>query len=347
MSDFASLLKDFQAATRSSVSPAAVKATKRPRSASNDVSCPPRRDFQKPTVTIDFLCVGAQKAGTTWLYEMLRRIPQVGLPESKEVHFWDWNRRKGLGWYGKQFPRGNDLVLGEITPCYMALKKHHVQEIHDLFPKARIIFLARDLVDRAWSALTMDLRNQARGLRPGEFDEDYRQMDATKRNKLIRDSNPDNYNDEYFMSQLTSRTYTDRSDYAAGLSRFLEHFPKDQILVLNYQDISEHPKELLIRVLQHIGVVDVSTTIESLTTCDLERRVNTNIVQNQLIRPSLRRKMENYLRPMAIEFNQLLQTHWPEFTWRLDEYAPLVCREGSSEEAMTKKSAVIAGHPID
>jgi hypothetical protein len=338
MSDFASLLKDFQAATRSSVAPALIKSTKRPRSPStNDVICPPRRVFQKPTVAVDFLCIGAQKAGTTWLYEMLRRLPQVGLPKSKEVHFWDWNRHKGLGWYCKQFPRGKDLVLGEITPCYMALKKHHVQEIHDLFPSARIIFLARDLVDRAWSALTMELRNQARGLQPGEFDEDYSHMDATKRNKLIRDSNPDTYNDEYFMSQLTSRTHTDRSDYAVGLSKFLALFPKDQILVLNFQDISEHPKELLISVLQHIGMVDALAAVESLSACDFEQRVNTSIVQNQLIRPSLRRKMEKYLRPRAIEFNQLLQKHWPELTWRLDEYAPPNLSGRQLEEAIDKK----------
>ena len=325
MSDFASLLKDFQATTesRSSVTqPAANKSAKRPRSPSNEGIRQPHRDFQKLTVDVDFLCIGAQKAGTTWLYEMLRKIPQIGLPTAKEVHFWDWNRHKGVGWYSRQFPRGKNLVLGEITPCYMALKEYDVQEIRDLLPKTRIIFLARDLVDRAWSALTMELRNHARGLRPGEFDLEYQQMDAMTRDKLQRDSDPENYNDEYFMTQLMSRTHTERSDYAAGLSRFLAHFSEDQILVLNFQDIGEHPKELLTQVLQHIGVVDVRAAIESISACDLERRVNTAIVRNQMIRPSLRRKMENYLRPRAIEFNKLLQKHWPEVTWRLDEYAP-------------------------
>ena len=325
MSNFASLLKDFQAATssRPSVTTTATnKSAKRPRSPTNEVVRQPRRDFQKPTVTVDFLCIGAQKAGTTWLHEILNKIPQVGLPESKEVHFWDWNRRKGLGWYGRQFPRGKNLILGEITPCYMALKDHHVQEIRDLFPKARIIFLARDLVDRAWSALTMELRNNVRGLQPGEFDLDYQQMDAVTRSKLQRDSDPENYNDDYFMSQLMSLAHTERSDYAAGLSRFLAHFPMDQILVLNFNDISERPKELLTQVLQHIGVVDVPAVIERLSVDDFERRVNTAMVQNQMIRPSLRRKMENYLRPRASEFNKLLLKQWPEVTWRLDEYAP-------------------------
>jgi hypothetical protein len=318
MSDFASLLKDFQSTSKQAAEAPAQRCPKRPRSP--DTTSRPPRDIQQLSVTVDFLCIGAQKAGTTWLYEMLRKIPQVGLPESKEVHFWDWHRRKGLGWYSRQFPQAANLILGEITPCYMALKERDVKEIHQLFPEARIIFLARDLVDRVWSALTMELRNEARGLQAGEFDVSYDQMDARTRNKLQHDSDPKNYDDEYFMSRLRNRTHTDRSDYAVGLSRFLAHFPKDQIIVLNFGDVSERPRELLTQVLEHIGVKKTQTAIDSLSTSDLQRRVNTAIVPNQSIRPSLRRKMENYLRPRAVEFNKVLKKNWPELLWELNEY---------------------------
>lgn len=37
----------------------------------------------------DFICIGAQKAGTTWLYEMLAQNPSIWLPPLKEVHFFD------------------------------------------------------------------------------------------------------------------------------------------------------------------------------------------------------------------------------------------------------------------
>jgi hypothetical protein len=37
----------------------------------------------------DFLCIGAQKAGTTWLDKNLRRHPDVWLPPVKEVHYFD------------------------------------------------------------------------------------------------------------------------------------------------------------------------------------------------------------------------------------------------------------------
>jgi hypothetical protein len=37
----------------------------------------------------DFLCIGAQKAGTTWLYDNLRQQPGIWLPPIKELHFLD------------------------------------------------------------------------------------------------------------------------------------------------------------------------------------------------------------------------------------------------------------------
>ncbi len=37
----------------------------------------------------EFLCIGAQKAGTTWLWEMLRHHPQVWMPPYKELHYFD------------------------------------------------------------------------------------------------------------------------------------------------------------------------------------------------------------------------------------------------------------------
>lgn len=37
----------------------------------------------------DFLCIGAQKAGTTWLYDNIRHHPEIWLPPVKELHYFD------------------------------------------------------------------------------------------------------------------------------------------------------------------------------------------------------------------------------------------------------------------
>lgn len=45
--------------------------------------------------TVDFLGIGAQRAGTTWLYRCLGQHPQLYLPGTKEIHYFD--RVAGLG----------------------------------------------------------------------------------------------------------------------------------------------------------------------------------------------------------------------------------------------------------
>ena len=45
--------------------------------------------------TVDFLGIGAQRAGTTWLYRCLRQHPQLYLPGTKELHY--FSRLAGLG----------------------------------------------------------------------------------------------------------------------------------------------------------------------------------------------------------------------------------------------------------
>lgn len=309
MSDFASMLKGLEAtAKRAAQEPTpSVRHKKRPRSP------PPSRDVDQLSIDLAFMCIGAQKAGTTWLHEMLKRSGAVGLPcNTKEIHFWDWHRRKGLAWYSRQFNASTDnKLLGEITPCYMALPERHVKEIHSLFPHLKVIFLARDLVDRTYSAITMELRNQAKGLRPGEFDSS--QMDAATKRRLQEES--EKYDDDYFLAKLNSRTHMDRSDYAAALEKWLTYFDKSQILVLPFTDVAERPKELLNKILQHIGA---DACRHELTDQDLGAKVNAGISDD--IRPSLRRKMETALRPRAVAFNQLLRKYWPEVTWELNEY---------------------------
>jgi len=39
---------------------------------------------------VEFLCIGAQKSGTTWLHEQLRRHPDICLPPIKENHYFDY-----------------------------------------------------------------------------------------------------------------------------------------------------------------------------------------------------------------------------------------------------------------
>ncbi len=153
----------------------------------------------------DFFCIGAQKAGTGWLYEQLRDHPDFWMPPIKELHYFDRFPAPGeqlpertlplarkpeerfsigrtrarddrdrlfleemqrlyrrpeldLQGYAQLFSAKGKLISGDITPGYSALPEPAVARIAADFPRAKIIFLARDPVERAWSQLSMYAR---------------------------------------------------------------------------------------------------------------------------------------------------------------------------------------------
>lgn len=96
----------------------------------------------------DFIGIGAQRAGSSWLAEVLAGHPDICMP-TKEIHYFDRNYDKGIDWYRARFQRcGNDaLVTGEFTPRYMFDERAASRLTRDC-PKAKLICVLRDPVER-------------------------------------------------------------------------------------------------------------------------------------------------------------------------------------------------------
>ena len=109
----------------------------------------------------DFLISGAQRGGTTSLYNYLQAHPCFELPTTKELHFFDRKFHRGLAWYRAHFPtylekcfaqriQGRAFLTGEATPNYLfhPLVSRRVAEV---LPRVKLIVLLRNPVDRAFS----------------------------------------------------------------------------------------------------------------------------------------------------------------------------------------------------
>ena len=116
--------------------------------------------------TVNFLIIGAQKAGTTWLCDVLRRHPGVFIPEWKELQFFnmEFNYEKGFDWY-LDFFKGSEgcTARGEGTPNYFYnictdlehrdwINREVPARVKTVLPDAKFILSLRDPVDRAVSA---------------------------------------------------------------------------------------------------------------------------------------------------------------------------------------------------
>ena len=73
----------------------------------------------------NFLVIGAQRAGTTWLYECLREHPEIFLPETKELHYFDLNHEKGDEWYFQHFEE--ETLRIRTNPKSVVLGNYRVQ----------------------------------------------------------------------------------------------------------------------------------------------------------------------------------------------------------------------------
>ena len=135
----------------------------------------------------DFLCVGVHKGGTTWLYQQLDAHPDFWMPPFKELHYLDQlskvqrassprcrdqrDRRflesintlsakphLDLEHYARLFEPKGSLLSGDISPNYSTLSNDIVRRVAKYFPNLKVIFMARDPVERAWSHLSMEVQ---------------------------------------------------------------------------------------------------------------------------------------------------------------------------------------------
>ncbi len=114
----------------------------------------------------DILCIGCQKGSTSWLHSAMACHPGTwSFPMSepvtstdKEAHFWDWNHHRGVQWYRELMtPPRPELMTLDFTPEYAFLGQGAIAECKEINPRARVVYILRDPVARAVSALRMHL----------------------------------------------------------------------------------------------------------------------------------------------------------------------------------------------
>ena len=177
----------------------------------------------------NFLGIGAQKAGTTWLYENLKQHPEIYLTKQKELHYFDKKLNDSLFSYSRHFINGLGKVKGEITPAYSILPVEKICLIKRIMPRVKLILLLRNPIERAWSHAIMDL--VARPNRP------YEQVPK-----------------EEFIKHFNADYAIKRGDYSTILDNWLSVFSRKQLYLGLFTDIVKSPQQLLMEIFGHLDV---------------------------------------------------------------------------------------------
>ncbi|MBA3690835.1 MAG: sulfotransferase [Actinobacteria bacterium] len=186
------------------------------------------RSSAEPTLP-NFLVIGAMKAGTTSLYHYLRDHPQVFMPETKEVNFFNplRNWRRGVGWYEDQFcaaPEGA-IAVGEASTSYTKFPwiQGVPERIAAVLGDVRLIYVVRHPVERMRSQY---LHHLATG-------QEWRPIA------------------EAFVQESM---YLNISRYAFQLDQFLPYVPRDRVLVLDSRDLRADRVPTLRRIFEFLEV---------------------------------------------------------------------------------------------
>lgn len=189
----------------------------------------------------NFLCIGAPKAGTTTLQDILIQHPDIFLPLEKELHYFDFpvNFLKGIDWYSSHFAQETPFIAkGEITPAYLYYKEipQKIEEV--LGQNIKFIVMLRNPADRAYSEY---LHNHRRVLIPDLPFEEAIQLEF----KRIESS--------VFEKRFFS--FISRGFYSIYIARFLERFPlKNFKFVITETDLNNNIEKTVNEIFEFLEV---------------------------------------------------------------------------------------------
>ncbi|MBI4750976.1 MAG: sulfotransferase [Acidobacteria bacterium] len=210
----------------------------------------------------NFLIIGAPKCGTTSLHFYLQQHPSLFMPVLKEPNFFSdippRNQYSGqmLEYYDRRFPiqsfqayqalfdqAKEHQAIGEASIAYLS-ENRAAERIYQVLPEVRMIVILRNPVDRAFSSFQMCLRRQ----QLAESFEDALAKEETRRSE----------------GWLWGHNFMWNGLYATHLETFFKLFPRDQFLILFFEDLQKSPQETL-KTIFHFLKIDSTVVADTKT----------------------------------------------------------------------------------
>jgi hypothetical protein len=182
---------------------------------------------------VDFIGLGAAKSGSTWLADAMRKHPDIYLPASKELQYFNRlmpyseipnkNREKPENWYHAHFAKANSKQMkGEISPVYLNDEKA-ARNIYAYNADIKLFVILRNPVQQVYSLYNYLMQTG--------FTETATLDEILGRYPKIKNS----------------------GQYYQQLKRYYDLFPANQIAVFLYDELKADPEKMLSEVYAFLG----------------------------------------------------------------------------------------------
>jgi len=160
----------------------------------------------------NFVFIGPDKSGSSWMHEILRQHPACFVPPSKDIYFFDRYYHRGMTWYLDHFREAGaqHRAVGELSHDYL-FSAQAAARIRDNLPEVKLLTSLRQPIERSFSQYLFMMRN---GVTKAPFEEAL----------------------TLFPSILGN------SFYGRHLTPYFERFPRDQIKVMFFERLEEDPR---------------------------------------------------------------------------------------------------------
>jgi Sulfotransferase domain len=211
----------------------------------------------------DFLIVGAQRAGTTSLYNYLVQHPDVGRVRlGKGVHYFDTNPTESTRWYRSHFPLDPAAVrvrrrphhVGEGAPYYL-FHPLALERATALLPDVKLVAILRDPVERAHSQW---VHETARGYEELPFLEAL----MAESDRLAGEDERLRTEPGAYSFSHQHHSYVARGLYATQIERMCELVGRERVFICSSKRLFAKPDEVFHEVLQFLGLSPCAATYE-------------------------------------------------------------------------------------
>jgi hypothetical protein len=172
----------------------------------------------------NFLYIGPDKAGSSWLYEALNLHPDIFLSPAKDLYFFDRFYDRGLSWYAEQFrgAQSSHRVVGEVCPDYLAAREAPERIAKDL-PDVKLMVTLREPMSRALSSY-LYMRKHGEG--PATFGE----------------------------ALVSFTDLIEHGRYASQLQHYLRFVDRSQLHIALFDDLEADPQRFVDEVVSWLGL---------------------------------------------------------------------------------------------